>query len=428
MWRNPITAIVVGAGHRALRYARYAQAHPDEMRIVGVADPDPVRRRHLADTYDLSEAQCFASADAVINGTMDAQHVPTSLPLLEAGYDILLEKPFAQNEDQMRQLVSAARRRKRTVMVCHVLRYAPFYAAIRRKVADDVIGTVMNMQTVEHVSYHHMSVGFVRGKWRRRDECGSSMLLSKCCHDMDLLAWMKSGVAPVSVAAFGGLMYFRPEHAPANSGTRCLVDCPIEATCPYSARKLYLDHPRRWAAYVWASLEHLDAPTIEDKIASLKGDNPHGRCMWKCDNDVVDHQSLAVEFADGATATHNLVGGAAKPSRTIHLVGTHGEIQGALEDESFVVRRSDPRAGHEYSEERFDLRPSGDLHGAFGGHAGGDLRLVADFVRLLRGEPRSLSCTAIEDSIHGHQIVFAADRSVEQGAVAPIPNCNTAKD
>lgn len=420
---QPITAVIVGAGHRALTYASYAKQHPGELQIVGVADPNEQRVRQVADLYNLPSDRCFRSAeelaaqprfaDAVINGTMDRQHVPTSLALLEAGYHVLLEKPFAVSEDEMWRLARAAKEYNRTVMICHVLRYAPFYTNIRKLVADGVIGQVLNIQTVEHVSYHHMSVAFVRGKWNNKAVCGSSMLLSKCSHDLDLIAWMKSGVPPRFVSSLGGLSYFRRERAPEGAGTRCLVDCPIEETCEYSARKIYLNHPNRWSFYVWEELEHIDKPTIEQKIESLKTTNPHGRCVWKCDNDVVDHQSIVIEFEDGCTATHNMIGGASRPSRSIHLIGTHGEIQGVLEDSKYVVRHIDSRPGHEYSEEIVDLRIVGDMHGAFGGHGGGDLRLVKDFCRTLRGEEPSISCTTIEDSISGHLIGFRADRSLE---------------
>ena len=107
-----ITAIIVGAGHRALIYAGYALKAPDELRIVGVADPSPERRALAAQRFGLTAEQCFESAeelaarpklaDAVINGTMDRQHVPTTLPLLERGYDALLEKPFAVSEQELR--------------------------------------------------------------------------------------------------------------------------------------------------------------------------------------------------------------------------------------------------------------------------------------------------------------------------------------
>ncbi len=421
---SPITAVIVGAGHRALLYASYAQTHPDELRIVGVADPRAYRREQVVHLYNLPPERCFATAeelaahpkfaDVVINGTMDHQHVPTSLPLLRAGYDMLLEKPFATSEEEMWTLVETASRYQRRVMICHVLRYTPFYAAIRQRVQQGLIGDILNIQTVEHVSYHHMAVAFIRGKWARQAESHSSMLMAKCCHDLDLIAWMKSGILPRAVASFGSNFQFRPEKAPQGAGTRCLVDCPIEPECLYSARKHYIDHPERWRFYVWESLEQIEAPTLEDKIASLKGDNPYGRCVWKCNMDVVDHQSVLIEFMDGATATHNMIGGAARPSRSIHLLGTLGEIQGVFEESRFVIRHIDPRPGHEYSEEVVDLRINGDMHGAFAGHGGGDARLVADFVRVMRGEPPSLSTTTLQDSVVGHLIGFAADRAMAE--------------
>jgi predicted dehydrogenase len=423
------TAVIVGAGHRAVVYASYAKNHPDELEIVGMADPSPLRREQMAQMFGLRADRCFETAEALasvprfadfaINGTMDHQHVPTSLPLLEAGYHLLLEKPFAVNEEEMWQLVRAARQHERKVAICHVLRYAPFYAAIREKVIQGAVGEVLNVQAAEHVSYHHMAVGFVRGKWRRKDYCGSSMLMAKSCHDLDLITWMKSGVRPRRVASFGSNFQFSPEKAPAGAGTRCLVDCPIEADCLYSARKQYIDHPDRWVFYVWDSLEHLANPTIEDKIESLKT-SPYGQCAWKTDMDVVDHQSVLIDFEDGSTATLNMIGGASKPSRTIHVLGTHGEIRGCLEDSKFSILRPDPRPGCETAEEVIDLNVQGDMVGAGGGHAGGDMRLVADFIRLVRGEPRSISSTDLEDSISGHLIGFLADRAVAEGRLIEI--------
>ena len=430
MSKKPLTAVIVGAGHRAMTYASYSEKHPDDLKIVGVADLIEQRREMAAERFGFPKENCFETAedlasrpqiaDCIINGTMDHQHVPTSLPLLEAGYDMLLEKPFATYEDEMWDLVKAARDHDRKVMICHVLRYAPFYVAVRERVASGLIGEVVNLQTIEHVSYHHMGVGFVRGKWNNKAKCQASMLLAKCCHDLDLIAWMKSGVAPTAVSSFGSNMQFRPEKAPEGAGTRCMVDCGIESDCLYSAKKHYIDHPKRWSFYVWDCLEHIKDPTIEQKIESLKTDNDYGRCVWKCDNDVVDHQSVIVEFEDGSTASHNMVGGTARPSRAIHLIGTEGEVQGVMEDSKFTIRHIDTRPGHEYSEEVFDLNEGGDMHGAFGGHGGGDLRLVSDFVGFMRGEPVSLSCTRIDDSVNGHLIAYCADRSMEERRVVEV--------
>lgn len=420
--RKPLRAIIVGAGHRGVGYGSYSLRHPEELQVVGVADPDPVRRQATRERFGFPEENCFETAaelaarppvgEVVINGTMDADHVPTTLPLLDAGYDVLLEKPICPTQEELLALRDKVRETGRTVCIGHVLRHAPFYAEIRRRVAEGAIGELIAVNTSERVSYHHMAVGFVRGKWNQR-ATSNPIMMAKCCHDLDLIAWMKSGVAPQRVASFGSLMHFRPEKAPAGAGTRCLVDCPIERECPYSAYKHYIEQ-NLWGPYAWHCLEYLGEPTQEDKINSLKTDSPFGRCVWRCDNDVVDHQSVIVEFADGCVANHTLVTGTAKPCRTMHLVGTTGEIEGTMEDGGFVLRYPDARAEHEYEEVPADLNVSMDMHG------GGDLRLVEDFLRVVRGEQPSLSTTQLADSINGHLIGFAADVAMLERRVVEI--------
>ena len=418
-----VTAIIVGAGHRALQYARYARTAPDRMRIVGVADPDPARRKAVAEEYGLTEEQCFESAaalaargrlaDAVINGTMDRDHVPTTIPLLEQGYDVLLEKPFATSPRELELLDAAVRRTGRRVMICHVLRYAPFYAEIKQRVLAGEIGDLMDIQTAEHVSYHHYSMGYVRGKWRREDLGGSSFLMAKCCHDLDLIAWLKSGVRPARVASFGSRSYFCREKAPAGSGEHCLLDCPLEKDCLYSVRKLHLDHPDRWTYYVWPHLDHRSGVTLAEKEAVLRDPaNPYSRCVWKLDNDLLDRQSVMVEFSDGTLATHQMIGGTSAPMRKIHLIGTTGEIEGTFEENRFRIRHMDPSPGREFREEWVELADSDDHSGARGGHGGGDERLAADFAALVLGEPGSVSRTLFEDSVTGHRIGFLADQAV----------------
>ena len=428
---KPVTAIIVGAGHRSLVYARYAVSNPDRLKIVGVADPDGERRLMAQRLFDLPEDMLFESAealakkgklaDAVINGTMDQQHVETAVPLLEAGYDMLLEKPFAISEAELRALIGTARRCGRKVMICHVLRYAPFYAEIKKRLP--LLGKIQGIETTEHVSHHHMLVSYVRGKWRGTATAGHhSMLLAKCCHDIDLIMWMKSGVAPVRVSSFGGMQQFRPENAPAGAGTRCLVDCPeaIERDCPFSARKQYLEHPDRWSFYVWRDLETIEHPTLAQKEALLKTSD-YGLCAYKTGAEIVDNQTVIVQFADGSIASHNMLTGTPVAQRTIHITGERGEIFGRVDDSRFTVRVLDPHSTDEYREEVVDLNGPGDTSGVKGGHAGGDERLVADFVSVLLGEEPSVSCTSIEDSIAGHMTVFRADQAMESGQVVEIP-------
>lgn len=425
---KPVTAIIVGAGHRALVYSKLALTNPDLLKIVGVADPNPVRRKLCMERFGFDENMCFDSAselakheklaDTIINGTMDEQHIETAIPLLNKGYDMLLEKPFAVNKEEMTELVNCAKANGSRVMICHVLRYTPFYYGIKERIAAGEIGKIINIQTCEHVSYHHLSTSYVRGKWADSKKCHTSMLLAKCCHDIDLMMWMMSETKPVKISSFGGKYQFKPENAPENAGTICMKDCPLVDTCVYSTKRLYIDHPDRWSFYVWDALEDIENPTIEDRIKLMKSDNPYARCIYKCDNDVVDHQSVLINFESGATGTHNMVGGSSQPMRKIHIIGTKGEIYGNFEESKFYVSKIDPSVNAhngECSLEEVDLNVSGDMVGAYGGHGGGDERLTEDFVKFIKGEKPSLACTSVFDSVAGHLCVYLADESREKG-------------
>ena len=430
MENRPITAIIVGAGHRSFVYSELAKTNPEMLKIVGVADPNPIRRKKAMDYFGFKEDMCFENAeelakkgklaDTVINGTMDEQHLETAVPLLDAGYDMLLEKPFAPNEEEMRQIVNCAKKNNSKVMICHVLRYTPFYYAIKERIVNGEIGDIINIQTTEHVSYHHLSTSYIRGKWANSDKCHTSMLLAKCCHDLDIIMWMMSETKPKQISSFGGKFQFKPENAPKEAGTICMKDCPLVDTCVYSTKRLYIDHPDRWAFYVWDALEGKKNISIEDKIALMKSDSPYARCIYKCDNNVVDHQSVLINFESGATGTHNMVGGSAEPRREIHIIGTKGEIFGTFEESKFTVLKIDPSPdahNEECDVEEVDLRVTGDMVGAYGGHGGGDERLAADFVKFIRGEKPSLACTSIFDSVAGHLSVYLADKSRENGGM-----------
>ncbi|HIT75795.1 MAG TPA: Gfo/Idh/MocA family oxidoreductase [Candidatus Avipropionibacterium avicola] len=420
---GPIDVILVGVGHRTVTYARYAQTRPDEMRVVAVVDPDPVRREQVSEQFGIAEDRRYEwIADlpaeqlgrAAINGTMDDIHVETSLELLERGYDLLLEKPISLEAATMMQLQRRADELGRTVVVCHVLRHAPFYSAIKERLAAGEIGEVVTVDMAEMVAYDHMATSYVRGRWRSEESCGSSFLMAKSCHDMDLMSWFAQPAAPVKATSTGARKFFTEQNAPEGSGSRCLVDCQIESTCPFSARRIHVEQNRH-TFYAWEPLEHLGRPpTTEEKLESLRTDNPYGRCVWRCDNDVADRQSVAVEFDNGSTGNLTLVGTAAKGDRTVHIVGTRGEIIGSLHEQSFVLRRFD--AGPQpYTEEVVSTVPVDDGQYASHGHGGGDLRLVEDFVKVLNGGTPTLSTTSLADSVNGHLAGFAAEQGRLEG-------------
>ena len=426
-----IKAVIVGAGNRANIYASLALSEPEKLKIVGIVDPDPVRTKIIREKYDVPEENCFESvdefvkrdkfADAVINGTMDHLHVRTSIPVLRKGYDLLLEKPFAVNEEELRELVSVANEEKRKVLICHVLRYTPFYSAIKRHILNGEIGDIISIEMCEHVSYHHMATSFVRGKWRSEKLCHTPMLLAKSCHDVDIMMWMMKDTKPVSVASFGSDFQFLAEKKPMDAGTRCMADCPYVETCRFSAYSHYILQPERWAQYAWKCLEGEENITLERKKESMKTDNPYGKCVWDYERDGnVDHQSVIVNFENGAVGTFSMVGGTSVPERNIHIIGTHGEIKGTFEKSQYWLRKIHPTETSAYDEKCYDLQVTGDMTGAHGAHGGGDYLLAKDFVSYLNGEEASISCTEINDSTRSHLVVFKAEKARKSGTIEHI--------
>lgn len=419
---SKLSAVLVGCGDRACVYAEEGVHNLRVLRIVAAVDPDETRLKYVRDRFGVAKEMCFREqsellkrgkiCDCVINGTMDEYHLQTAIPFLEQGYDMLLEKPIVNNKSDLMKIYRTAETHGCKLMTCHVLRYAPFYRKIKELIQNGRLGEVVNIRTEERVGVFHSSVSYIRGKWNSEKNCGSSLLLAKCCHDIDLLCWLNAGTEPSQVFSYGGREFIVPEKAPKGAGTRCLVDCPVEVrqNCIYDVQSMYLDNCLLpW--YPWQCIgKNYQEVTVQEKIESLKTYNPHGVCAYKAGGDIVDHQNVMIKYKNGSTAVHSLALGCMKAGRSIFIVGTLGEIEGNVEDGHFFLRKYD-KITSTYTEQKFDFQ---DKMGETGGHFGGDRGLVADFCGIIQGKSPSISYTSIENSLTGHLLVYAADESMKE--------------
>ncbi len=426
-----VTAIIVGCGHRSRIYASYALTHPEELKIVALVDPDKKVRELTRQMFGVAENMCFdyvddilplgKIADAVINGTMDSLHIETSIPLLKLGYDMLLEKPITNNKEELLKLAEVAKEHKNKLMICHVLRYSRFYQKVKEIVDSGEIGEIVDIDTQERVGVAHNTISYVRGKWNNEQECSSTMLLAKCCHDIDLICWFNNKTKPIKVSSFGGRNFIIPEKAPKEAGTRCIVDCPLVDTCQYSAKLMHLESDYL-GAYPWQCTgKEWNEITKEEKIESLSTNNPNGECAYKANANVVDHQVVNIEFENGSTATHSMLCGSHRAGRNVYIMGTKGEIEGWVGSGLLYVRTfatGNPDLIDKGIERVIDFNSLDQSE--MGGHFGGDEILSEDFVRYIRGEEKSISCTSIDDSINGHLVVYAADKSRVNGTIEYI--------
>jgi predicted dehydrogenase len=415
---NPVTLAVVGAGNRGTTHGDWALANPDRARVVAVGEPREPRRARFAARHRLPPEAVVADwrdlagrgrvADAALVCTQDAMHVEPAIALAEAGYHVLLEKPMATTEAGCRRIVEAVERAGVILSVGHVLRYTPYTALVKRVVDSGRLGEVVSAQHLEPVGFLHQAHSYVRGPWRR-EEAASSMLLAKSCHDLDWLQYVVG--RPIRrVSSFGGLAHFTPEHRPAGAADRCL-DCGVEPDCPYSAVRFYTRCLTEHGAG-WPLDAVIDDYTEADLLAALRH-GPYGRCVYGTDNDVVDHQVVAMEFDGGATGTFTMTGFNAGGHRRTRLFGTNGELDGDGETVrvfDFLTRQT----------EVLEASPPGDPT-AGGGHGGGDWGLMDAFVQAVATGDRSPIRSGPRESLAAHLAVFAAEHARHEGVVATVP-------
>lgn len=439
-----IKCAILGFGGRGRGYGNYLKAEDTE--FVAIIDSNPFVLQDAKEMLGLSDDKLFLSLEAflekkpacdfIYNATMDQLHYETSIKILNAGYNMLLEKPVTPNVEELLEIERLAEEKGCIVLVCHCLRYTPFYRKIKEIIDSGEIGKVMNLQLNEHVWHGHFVNAYVRGKWRSEKECGSGLLLAKSCHDTDLICWLNNGTRPVEVASFGNRSFYTPENAPEGSTEYCW-NCPKKDECIFDAYKfqLKLDCIPRYTYPTSVFPKPLDEITEEEKREYLKT-SEFGKCVYKTDMDIVDKQSVIVNFANGSTASLNVVGGVTKAGRHIHVICEYGEILGYTEEGKIIYRKFNKEAvnekykGDEYMYTDTEIVPMTEtMESAVDiGHYGGDYFLVKDLFKLLRGEGTSVSLTALEDSVNSHLVVYAAEKSRLEKKIVTIEEIRDTKE
>ncbi|MEC0258936.1 Gfo/Idh/MocA family protein [Paenibacillus lautus] len=410
---NKVKVALIGAGLRGINYMEYALLHPHELEVVAVAEPNRQRREQFQARHGLEDAACFENwddffagpklADAVLICTQDKQHFEPTIRALESGYHVLLEKPMSPDPEECIRMGEMASQAGLVFSICHVLRYTPFFTTLKELLERETIGQLMSIQHNENVGYWHQAHSFVRGNWRRKED-SSPMILAKSCHDLDILLWLADADC-LRVSSFGSLSHFTAAQAPEGAPKRCLDGCPVSDQCLYYAPDLYLTEDTNWPTSAISDDMSYDARYK----ALLEG--PYGRCVYHCDNDVVDHQVVNLEFANTVTAAFTMSAFTRDVSRTIKLMGTRGEIRGAMEKNEIEINH--------FGSGKIE-RITFEDRGGHVGHGGGDMGLIKDFLRLVQTGGSDQGLTSASRSVQSHLMAFAAEQSRVDGKVISI--------
>jgi len=396
-----IQAALIGAGARGMNaYASYALDYPQEIKFIAVAEARDDRRRKFAQLHGIPEDMQFTSweelldkpklCEALLICTQDNMHFKPTMKAIEKGYKILLEKPMSPKPIEALQMAEEVERQGGMMTVCHGMRYSTYYSALKEIIDSGVIGKVTSIQWTENVGFWHQAHSFVRGNWRNSIE-SSPMILQKSCHDMDMLQWLVDAEC-VKVSSFGSLSYFNEANAPEGSTARCTDGCKVEHECPYSALKWYLNDKDEWPSNV-VTLE----PDIEKRRKALE-EGPYGRCVYRCDNDVVDHQVVNLLFDNDVTVSFTMTAFSKEINRTFKIFGTKGEIRGNHNMNDIEINYFSGRS-EKISPEQVE-----------GGHHGADTLIMRSFVQQVRNNDTQGKTSAMV-SAKSHLIAFAAEKS-----------------
>ncbi|WP_040191946.1 Gfo/Idh/MocA family protein [Clostridium culturomicium] len=409
-----IKVIILGAGDRGTIYANYIKRNNDEIDVVAVAEPIKERRENIVNMFNLSEDKAFLSwdealaagkiGDVVIVTTQDQMHYEPTMNALELGYDVLLEKPMSPNLRECIEMVNKAEEKKCHLLVCHVLRYTEFFKELKNILDSGEIGELVTIQHIENVGYYHQAHSFVRGNWRNKEE-SAPMILAKCCHDLDLMFWY-AGAKCESLASFGSLKHFKPECAPEGAAERCL-DCDIK-DCPYDGRKIYFkclekigkdDAGNVTSTRHWPTSAITEDITLEGITKALK-EGPYGRCVYHCDNDVVDNQVISLNFENAVTVAFTMTAFTDKVSRITRFMGTKGEVRANTENNVIEVYDFDSRMVKTIEVKEPDS-----------GHGGGDNGIMEDFFNLVKTGVTEDRYTTGKVSVMSHAMAMAAEEA-----------------
>lgn len=408
---EPVKIAIAGLGDRGYySYGSYCAKWPEEARVVAIAEPIEARREKARVDFGVAEEMCFTDwkemaakgklADAVVISTQDRMHTEPAVAFAAKGYHMILEKPMASTPEECVKIVEAVKGAGIVFAVGHVMRYSPYWVKMKQVIEEGKIGEVVAVQQTEPLGYWHQAHSFVRGNWGNSQK-SSFMLLAKSCHDIDIFGYIV-GKPCTAVSSFGGLKHFRKEEKPEGAAARC-VDCAVEEECCYSAKKIYLTGETEWP------VSSITDDLTPEGIAKAVEEGPYGRCVYECDNDVVDHQVVNLEYEGGATVSFIMCGLTRCQGRRTRVMGTKGEIvgnRGSFELFDFLTDKTTK------------YNPAAEAEAD--GHGGGDAGIMRDFLVAVRAGDPEMITTGPDETLSTHMTDFAAEESRLTGTVVKV--------
>lgn len=363
---------VVGVGSRGLSAFSTMICSRKDAVVAAMCDTNPIRMTTAAEKLNITpnfysnitEMVKNEQLDAVVITTPDFYHEECAVEALEAGVNVLIDKPLATSVKGCRRIIATAEKTGKTVMIGFNLRHNAVLKKLKKIISDGVLGKVF---LIENREFYDGGRTYM-SRWNRSYEFCGGLWIHKGSHDFDVFQWLLDFPKPVKVSSFAGINVLDKDHIPfkveegKDVGPTC-HECPYKEICP----DVYdisgeLD---RWG----------------DEAAKLDG-YKKDLCMYISDKSVHDNGIAMVEYDNGARASHMECFITPISDRRYTVVGELGQAEVSLTDRTIIVR---PRWSNDTI--KYDIAPEK------GGHGGADPNLLDAFIKVITGELKNTSTT-----------------------------------
>jgi predicted dehydrogenase len=357
--RKKTKLAIIGTGIRAIdmwgkdMLADYA----DLVEFVGLCDPNPGRvefaRKYIGAkcaTYtDFDKMIAETKPDKIIVTTVDAYHDQYIVKGMQAGCDVITEKPMTTDEHKCRAILNAEKKTGRNCIVTFNYRYAPHRARLKEILEAGEIGTVTSVDFHWYLDVYHGADYFRR--WHRLRSKGGTLLVHKATHHFDLLNWWLDS-DPIEVFAYGALEFYGKNNAFRHTNCR---GCPYKDKC----------------RFFWDM-------TKDTKLMNLYAANEQydgylrDGCVWREDIDIFDKMAVQIKYANNVQVSYSLTTYSPYEGYRIAFNGTKGRL------EAWIKERqpwTEPPKDEIRLTTNFGKTQLINVPHAEGGHGGGDVRL-----------------------------------------------------
>ncbi|WP_433676225.1 Gfo/Idh/MocA family protein [Microbacterium gorillae] len=314
---------LLGAGHRSQMYVdAIATTYADRAELVAVCEPNPVRAEYAVSRAmaggapapavygpaDLERMIAEQRVDRTIICARDDLHAELIVRSLDAGVDVVVEKPLTIDAPSARRIAEAVARTGRSVVLTFNYRYSPRNSALRRLLQTGEIGDVTSIDFSWVLDTKHGADYFRR--WHREKEHSGGLLIHKASHHFDLVNWWLQD-SPTRVYASGGLRFYGVE----NAARRGIGERPSRGTHdgPHDPFELDLRDDARLAALYLAAEQH---------DGYLRDRDVFGSGIT-----IEDNLALVVDYARGATLSYSLNAHAPWEGYRVAVNGTRGRAE-----------------------------------------------------------------------------------------------------